>query len=190
MKSRLVRLLFLLQLTLLRATAQESPAPAMKTGPPSPEMQKLFEAFSGTWSITQNLEPSEAMPKGGTGHGEEVYRSGPGGASMIEEVHVKGESGEISGLSVTWWDEKAQGYKALWCASNKPSGCVMMAKVAKWEGSDFVLGDEFEKNGKKFVFKEVISEITSASFTQTIYQGEAGKELKRLLTIHATRPRK
>ena len=28
-------------------------------------MQKLFEAFSGTWSITQNLDPSEAMPKGG-----------------------------------------------------------------------------------------------------------------------------
>ena len=109
MKSRLVCSLFLLQLTLLRATAQDSPASAMKTGPPSPEMQKLFDAFLGTWSITQNLEPSEAMPKGGMGHGEEVCRNGAGGTSMIEEVHVKGESGEISGLSVTWWKKRRRG---------------------------------------------------------------------------------
>ncbi len=62
-----------------------------------------------------------------------------------------------------------------------------MAHLAKWEGNQFVLRDEFEKDGKKFSFKEVFSEITPTSFTQTLYQGEAGKELKWLATIHATR---
>ena len=50
-----------------------------------------------------------------------------------------------------------------------------------------MLADESEKDGKKFLFKEVFSDITPTSFTQTLYQGEAGKELKKLLTIHATK---
>jgi hypothetical protein len=64
-----------------------------------------------------------------------------------------------------------------------------MAHLAKLEGDQFVLGDEFERNGKRFEFKEIFSEITLTSFTQTIYQGEAGKELKRVLTIRATKQR-
>jgi hypothetical protein len=130
------------------------------------------------------------MPSGGMGEGEEIYRAGPGNASLIEEIHLKENTGEISGLGVGWWDEKGQGYKAVWCDSKYPRGCILMAHLAKWEGDQFVLRDEFERNGKLFKFKEVFSEITSTSFTQTLYQGEAGKELKRLLTIHATRSEK
>ena len=148
-------------------------------------MQRVFNAFLGTWSITEKLEPSETTPTGGTGQGEEVYRSGPGGASIIEEVHVKEGSHDMSGLGVAWWDQTAQGYKVLWCNSKNQSGCILMAHVARWEGDQWVLGDEIERDGKKFVFKEVFSEITPTSFTQTLYQGEAGKELKRILTIHA-----
>ena len=62
-----------------------------------------------------------------------------------------------------------------------------MAHLAKWEGDQLVLRDEFQRNGKRFDFKEVFSEITPTSFTQTLYQGEAGRDLKRLLTIHATK---
>jgi ketosteroid isomerase-like protein len=62
-----------------------------------------------------------------------------------------------------------------------------MAKLAQWEGDQFVLGDESESGGKKFMFKEVVSDITPNSFTQTLSQGESGDELKRLMTIHATK---
>jgi hypothetical protein len=41
-----------------------------KAGQPAPEMQKLFNAFLGTWSITERIEPSETMPNGGTGGGK------------------------------------------------------------------------------------------------------------------------
>jgi hypothetical protein len=106
---------------------------------------------------------------------------------LIEEYHSANPSGDISGLSVTWWDEKAQGYRAIWCVSSNPGGCVVMVKLAKWEGDQFVLGDEFERNGRKFTFKEVVSDITPVSFTQTLYQGESTAELKRLMTIRAVK---
>ena len=178
-------LFLLLELGPLCAMAQ-APS-ATKEGQPSPEMQKLFNAFLGTWPVTEKIEPSETMLNGGAGEGTEVYRAGPGGASMIEEIRLKEPSGEISGLGVVWWDVKGQGYKAVWCNSQNPNGCILMVHLAKWEGDQFVLGDKSERNGRKFEFKEVFSEITPSSFTQTLYQGEAGKELKRLLTIHATK---
>ena len=95
MNRRFIGLLFPVQLCFLSAIAQEpqqkSPgptkpsqhpaqAPTVKARQPSPEMQKLFSAFLGTWSVTEKYEQSETMPNGDVGEGEEVYRSGPGGA--------------------------------------------------------------------------------------------------------------
>ena len=188
MTSCFVCLLLTIKLSLSLVVAQEAQQKSIgTTRQPSPEMQRLFNTFLGTWRITEKIEPSEAMPNGGAAEGTEVYRAGPGGVSIIEEIHLKESTGEISGLGIGWWDEKAHGYKALWCDSQNPNGCILMAHLAKWEGDQFVLRDEFEKNGKKFNFKEVFSEITPASFTQTLYQGEAGKELRKLATIHATK---
>jgi hypothetical protein len=188
MNWRFICLLVVANLGLSWATAQEPQQKSRSmTRQPSPEMQRLFNAFLGTWQVTEKIEPSETLPSGGVGEGTEVYRAGPGGVSIIEEIHLKESTGEISGLGIGWWDEKAHGYKALWCDSQNPNGCILMAHFARWEGDRFVLRDEFEKNGKKFNFKEVFSEITPTSFTQTLYEGEVGKELKRLLTIHATR---
>jgi len=127
------------------------------------------------------------MPSGGVGQGETVFRPGPGGLSLIEDEHSKNSKGELFGLSVTWWDENAHGYRAIWCANNLPTGCIVMAKLAKWEGDQFVLGDEYERNGRKFVFKEAVSEVTPSSYVQTLYQGESGSSLHKLMTIRATK---
>jgi ketosteroid isomerase-like protein len=185
MKSYLAYFFVSLQLGLLSSIAQEPSA--TKNGQPSPEMQKLFDAFGGRWSLTETIEPNEKSPNGGSGRGEVVNRLGPGGRSSIEEIHLVEPTGEVSGLGLAWWDKKAGGYRTVWCENQNPRGCIVMARVAKWENDQFVLGDEFEISGKKFVFKEVLSEITPTSYTQTLYQGEAGKELKKLLTIHASR---
>src|SRR3989442_3468558 len=64
-----------------------------------------------------------------------------------------------------------------------------MSKLAHWEHDQFVVRDEFERDGTKVVYREVFSDLSSDSFTQTIYQGESGKELKRALTIHAAKSR-
>jgi hypothetical protein len=59
--------------------------------------------------VTEEVEASETMPNGGAGQGEEVYRLGPGGASIIEEIHLKEPGGDTSGLGVGWWDQQVPG---------------------------------------------------------------------------------
>ena len=164
-----------------------SPSIAQQQASPPPEMQKLLSAMSGTWACHFDYAPSERRPNGGTAEGKVVFRSGPGGRSMIEVETAKEASGETSGMSVTWWDAQARGYRAIWCDDKMPGGCTVMSRLANWEGKDFVLGDEFTRDGKKLVFREVVSDITPNSFMQTLSQGEAGKELKTIVTIHATR---
>jgi len=150
-------------------------------------MQKLVNALSGTWSLREEYEHIDSMPGGGLGKGDVVWRPGPGGLSLIEDYHSKNPKGHVFGLSVTWWDEIAKGYWALWCADSLPTGCTVMARLAKWEGNQLVLGDEFASGGKKFTFKETVSDITPKTYTQTLYQGESGSELKRLMTIRAAK---
>jgi CubicO group peptidase (beta-lactamase class C family) len=154
---------------------------------PSPEMERLVKALAGTWSITLKVEPNEHMPKGGVGKGEEIWKPGPGGLSLIEEYHSTGDEGEITGLGVAWWDEDVHRYQVTWCDSSNPAGCVVMKHGAKWVGNEVVAMNEWEEDGKKFVFKEVFSDITPTSFRQSLYRGDSGGELKPLVVIYATK---
>src|SRR5436309_14292366 len=101
----------------LAQQTKEKPASQPAMPQPGHEMQKLVSVFEGTWSLRETYEPSERTPGGGAGQGQQIWRAGPGGSSLIEDYHSKNPNGEASGLSVTWWDEKAQGYRAIWCAS-------------------------------------------------------------------------
>jgi hypothetical protein len=47
--------------------------------------------------------------------------------------------------------------------------------------------DEWQQNGKTTSMKEVFSDFTPTSFRQTIYLGAPGGELKKFLTIQATK---
>ena len=62
-----------------------------------------------------------------------------------------------------------------------------MSKPAQWEGGAFVVHDEFERDGGHVVYREVFSDLTPDSFTQTVLEGESGMALKPKVTIHATR---
>ncbi|MGA9509211.1 MAG: hypothetical protein WBV55_11395 [Candidatus Sulfotelmatobacter sp.] len=93
----------------------------------------------------------------------------------------------MTGLATFWWDEAAQGYRTIWCDSTNPGGCISFKNVARWEGPQLVLVEDYEANGKKVVFKEVFSDITPGAFTQKLYGGEAGKELKVDQIIRATK---
>ena len=164
------------------ATAQVSAEPKG-----SPQMEKLLRAFEGTWSIKEKFAPDAGSPNGATGEGQIVGRAGPGRFSVIEEYRSKRETSEVTGLGVFWWDEVAQGYRTIWCESTNPGGCISFKSVAHWEGQQLVLVEDYEVNGKKVVFKEVFGDIAPGGFTQTLYGGEAGKELKVDQIIRATK---
>jgi len=133
------------------------------------------------------VEPRAGVPAGGVGQGTEVWRPGPGGLSLIEEFNARRGEREVSGLGVIWWDTPAQGYRVVWCASRRSDGCLIMSKLAHWEGGQFVVANEFERDGAQYAYREVFSDLTAASFTQTIYEGEASGKLQRVLTIHAAK---
>ena len=152
---------------------------------PGAEMRKLLNAFVGTWSITEEYAPTPSMPNGGVGHGEQVWRPGPGGLSVIEEYRSETPGGEVVGMSVSWWDAQAQRYQTIWCANVVPAGCVTPSDGLRWMRDQLVYLDERETNGKKSVFKEVYSDLTPSSFTQTIEVGESGGDLKPVVTLQA-----
>ncbi|MFZ0771769.1 MAG: hypothetical protein WCA49_09565 [Candidatus Sulfotelmatobacter sp.] len=168
-----------------RGQAAAVQVPAAPKG--SQQIEKLLRAFEGTWSIKEKFAPDAASPIGATGGGQIVWRAGPGRFSVIEEYRSKRESAEVTGLGVFWWDEAAQGYRTIWCESTNPGGCISFKNVARWEGPQLVLVEDYEVNGKKVIFKEVFGDIAPGGFTQTLYGGEAGKELKVDQIIQATK---
>lgn len=164
--------------------AAPTPTPTPKL---APQMEKLLRVFEGTWSINEKFAPDSSASNGTTGEGKIVWRPGPGDFSLIEDYQSKQGDRQVTGLAVFWWDEPAGGYRTIWCDSTNPGGCISFKNVARWDGAQLVLVEDYETNGKKFTFKEVFGDITVAGFTQTLYGGESGKELKVDQTIRATK---
>jgi hypothetical protein len=58
----------------------------------------------------------------------------------------------------------------------------------KWDGKEFTIDElETSPDGKKTMWQEVWSDITSTSFTQTGDMGAPGCPFNRFSTIHGTR---
>lgn len=52
---------------------------------PSSDLQSLTKALSGEWSLSVKFEPSPSAPNGLINTGEETWRPGPGGFTLLEE---------------------------------------------------------------------------------------------------------
>jgi hypothetical protein len=179
----------------LRAQASDpalsSQNPPSATPHPSPEMESVTSALSGRWSVTMKFEPSKEMPNGAEGRGEEVWRSGPGGFTFMEEADDHTPFGEVFLTGFMWWDTVDKKFRGMLCTSQNRSGCDPQSSLndvhLSWDGKRFVVDIESEQNGKKMLWHEVFFDITPTSFTQTGDAGEAGAPLKREVTIHATK---
>lgn len=127
----------------LMAPAQgaERQAEAKTTVPrPAAELKGLEDTFTGRWLFTMKLEPNEFMPQGGSADGEEIYRTGPGGFTFMEEEHTNTPAGEQFRVAFVWWDS-ARGLRGLWCVNTNPNGCDVEAAVAPdyrciWNGKE------------------------------------------------------
>jgi hypothetical protein len=171
------------------ALSSQNPASAMPQ--PSPEMESVTRALSGTWSITIKFEPSKEMPNGAEGRGEEVWRSGPGGFTFMEEAVDHTPFGDVFLTGFMWWDNADKKFRGMLCTSQNQHGCDPQGSLHDvhlgWDGKQFVVDIESEQNGKKMLWHEVFFDITPTSFSQTGDAGEAGGPLKRVVTIHATK---
>ena len=164
------------------------PQPEARTkAGPNPDIQRVINSLQGAWTIAAKLGPTPKMPGGDQGKGTEKWRPGPGNGSVIEEVHLSTAAWELDLMAISWWDEQAHGIRSLVCANLTPPGCWIETEMGKWEGNRLVFESEFERNGRRYKYREVWLDIKATSFTQTRYEGEAGGELKLTQTIQARR---
>jgi hypothetical protein len=154
----------------------------------SAPMKRLIDALAGEWSTKITYEPSEQLPQGGSGLSRDSYRVGPARSSLIEEYHAEGAQGKSWGTGVFWWDERANGFRFVWCDSFAiDAGCRVSSELGNWNGDTFVMTDFHEVSGKPVFEKEVWSSFAPGSFSQTLFIGDSRDTLKLYMTIKAKR---
>jgi len=159
---------------------------------PSPEIASLTKALTGEWSLSVKFEPNSSVPNGLTNTGEETWRPGPGGFTLLEEEHLRMPEGDLFLLGILWWNTATKSFHGMECQNLLPYTCDVKGAqndiAMNWDGKQFVIDEvETSTSGKKSIWHEVWSDITPTSFVQTGEYGDPGGPRKRLFTIHATR---
>jgi hypothetical protein len=138
--------------------------------PPDTAIRTLAEALSGRWSLNVKWEPDAENPNGLVNTGEETWRSGPGGYTLIEEEHISFPKKDQNAylLGIIWWDETTKALHGMECQNLLPFTCDLKGALnditMTWDGKRFVI-DEIEH--KTSSWHEVWSDIKPNSFTQT-----------------------
>jgi hypothetical protein len=164
--------------------------PASSAAYPAPELKSLEKALAGNWTTSYDFAPSGMTPKGGTGAGEENWRTGPGGYVLMEEEHVRGSAGEMFLIALHWWDNTTKSLRGMLCNNSGPAACdfnTYSNSSLNWDGKQLTIDMGFPQNGNKMTWHEVWSGITATSFTQVGEMGEVGGSLKKAVAIHANR---
>ena len=164
--------------------------PASSAVEPAPDLQGLEKALAGNWTTSYDFAPGGMSPNGGTGTGEENWRTGPGGYVLMEEEDVRAPAGEMFLIALQWWDNTTNSLRGMLCNNSGPAACdfnTYSNSSLKWDGKQLTIDMQFPQNGKKMTWHEVWSGITATSFTQTAEMGELGGALKRAVTIHGTK---
>src|SRR5258708_28396645 len=164
-------------LTTFRQTAQSQST--AKAPVPGSELQTLTTALSGNWSLSVKWEPDASMPNGLVNTGEETWRAGPGGYTLLEEEHLRMPQEEAFLLGIVWWNATTKNLQGMECQNLLPYTCDVKGALnditMSWDGKQFVIDEiETSNTGKKSMWHEVWSDITPTSFTQTGEYGEPG----------------
>jgi hypothetical protein len=161
-----------------------------KSQPPA-ELQSMIKALSGRWSLDVKFEPNSEMPNGFTSTGEETWRSGPGGYTLLEEEHMRTPFGDVFLLGIIWWDGKTKSLQGMECNNDLPYGCDLKGALnditMSWDGKQFIINEWETHDGKKTLWHEGWLDITPTSYTQTGDVEVPGGATTRLFTTKATR---
>lgn len=174
---------------------QENPgdksAASSQAAQPAAELQGLVKALSGKWALKVKFEPSPEMPNGFAASGEETWRPGPGGFTLLEEERLPTPSRDVFLLGVIWWDSQTKSLKGMECNNQLPYTCDLKGGLnditLSWDGKQFTI-EEWETHGsKKTLWHEAWSDITPTSFTQTGDVRQSDGSSTRLFTMRATK---
>jgi hypothetical protein len=155
--------------------ARQEQAAAAKS---SPEMDRLKKLYLGTWDYTETYE------KGATDSGVYTSEGGPGGNSIVNRFHSKGEVGEFDGLLVITWDLKDKAYKSYVFGSEFP-GCVV--QTGQFEGDVLVFRSEFAAGGMKLKLRNVTQLSAAGKILSEQYVTAEGTPEKLMVRVEAKR---
>jgi hypothetical protein len=153
------------------------------------DLYRAIHMFSGSWILTEEYPPSALYPKGGVGHGTEVWRTDPGNVTLTYEYHSMNPAGEFWATAVLWWDPEAKKLRELWCTSQSKNGCVISTADIRWEGEELVFSDSYELKGQRLYSREVWSELKPDSHTMTISESTENANFKPWIISRAVRER-
>jgi ketosteroid isomerase-like protein len=158
---------------------------------PSPEIQSLTKALEGKWSLHVKFEPASSAPNGLANTGEETWRPGPGGFTLLEEEHLRMPREDVFLLGIVWWNSLTKSFQGMECQNALPYTCDVKGSLTNitmsWDGKQFIIDELETHNGQKSMWHEVWSDITPTSFTQIGESSKPGGPRKRVFTIQATR---
>ena len=153
----------------------------------SPEIEKLAKMLVGNWHVVATREPSVNSPKGRKDVGTNRIVLGPGGRSVVENYRTDGDSGPRVALGILWWDEKAQGYRTMFCDNADLSGCSLYDGLGKWEGYDLVFRFRLYRDGSRIEGKEVFTAYSPFSFIVRFYESRDGGPEDATWTVNNTK---
>jgi len=105
---------------------------------------------------------------------------------LTEEFRATTASGEkLTDYAAVWWDGKTKNVRGIWCADFNDQGCTPFEVTSR--DSDIEMTGEYESKGKSAAWREVFHLTSATTFTQTLYVGAPGEELKKVSTIVAER---
>lgn len=101
---------------------------------PSPEIESLTKALTGEWSLSVKFETGASVPNGLANTGEETWRPGPGGFTLLEEEHLRMPEGEGFLLGIIWWKTTTKRFHGMECQNLLPYTCdVAHRSMPLWQ---------------------------------------------------------
>ena len=114
---------------------------------PSADIAGLTKALQGAWSLSVKFEPSASAPNGVANTGEETWRPGPGGFTLLEEEHLRMPEADVFLLGILWWNTETKSFHGMECQNLLPYTCDVKGAqndiTMNWDGKQFVI-DEVE----------------------------------------------
>lgn len=156
------------------------------------DFASLVQTLEGSWqTLLYDGDPGQgAGPQEAVGHGEQTWRTGPGGLTLIEEEHIASRGHDQYVLALHWWDRSTNSLKGMLCNDSGPGACSVDSYYRSklhWDGKRLTVDLVFPQGNKLMVWHEEFGDFTGTSFTQTGDMGEVGGPLKRVVTIRAKR---
>jgi hypothetical protein len=168
--------------------------PAVPTGDAEAapaKLQGMISALSGKWRLSVRFEPTSEMPNPFNGSGEQSWRQGPGGFTLIEEERLPTPGGQGYLLGIFWWDSRAKKLQGMECNTQRPYTCDLKGALADitvtWDEKTLAIEELETHDGKKTIWHEAWSQITPASFVQTGDVTQPDGSTHRYMTIKGTK---